>query len=89
MRASKLWDQNIPATYQSIMAVHVNNLRPAHEDGLTAGVVHDNGALRTRLEIDEFIKRKEMANLYILALHDLQKVDTWKERFSYFQIAGE
>jgi hypothetical protein len=83
------WDQNIPATYQSVMAVHVSNLRPAHEDGLTAGVIHDNGTLRTRLEIDEFIKRKEMANLYILALHDLQKVDTWKERFSYFQIAGE
>jgi hypothetical protein len=71
------------------MAVHVSNLLPAHEDGLTAGVVHDNGALRTRLEIDDFIKKKEMANLYILALHDLQRVDTWKERFSYFQIAGE
>jgi hypothetical protein len=71
------------------MTIHVNSLLPAHEDGLTAGVVHDNGALRTRLEIDDFIKRKEIANLYILALHELQKVDTWKERFSYFQIAGK
>ena len=71
------------------MAVHIKSLQQAHEDGLTAGVVHANGALRTRLEIDEFIKQKDMANLYILALISLQKLESWKDRFSWFQMAGE
>ena len=41
-----------------------------------------------RLEIDEFIKDKDMANLYILTLTNLQKMDSWRDPFSYFQIAG-
>ena len=71
------------------MAVDVQSLRHAHEHGLTVGVISTNGALRTRLEIDEFIKDKDMANLYILALINLQKMDSWRDRFSYFQIAGK
>jgi tyrosinase len=71
------------------MAVNFDRLRRAHEDGLTVGVIHANGALRTRLEIDEFIKEKDMANLYILALINLQKMDSWRDKFSYFQIAGK
>lgn len=71
------------------MALDIDGLRQAHADGLTVGVVHSNGALRTRLEIDEFIKHKDMANLYILALINLQKSDSWKDRFSYFQLAGK
>ena len=70
------------------MAIDVSSLRHAHERGLTVGVIHTNGALRTRLEIDEFIKEKDMANLYILALINLQKTDSWMDKFSYFQIAG-
>jgi hypothetical protein len=70
------------------MAVDVNSLRHAHEHGLTVGVIHTNGALRTRLEIDEFIKDKDMANLYILALINLQKLVSWRDKFSWFQIAG-
>jgi hypothetical protein len=71
------------------MAVDVKGLQHAHEHGLTVGVVPSNGALRTRLEIDEFIKEKDMANLYILALINLQKMESWTDRFSYFQIAGK
>lgn len=71
------------------MAVDVKSLQQAHEHGLTVGVVPSNGALRTRLEIDDFIKQKDMANLYILALINLQKMDSWRDRFSWFQIAGE
>lgn len=56
---------------------------------MTVGVIPTNGALRTRLEIDEFIKQKDLANLYILALINLQKMDSWRDRFSWFQIAGE
>jgi hypothetical protein len=71
------------------MALDIDDLQQAHADGLTVGVVHSNGALRTRLEIDEFIKQKDMANLYVLALINLQKSDSWKDRFSYFQMAGK
>jgi hypothetical protein len=71
------------------MALDIDDLQQAHADGLTVGVVHNNGALRTRLEIDEFIKEKDMANLYVLALINLQKSDSWKDRFSYFQMAGK
>ncbi len=70
------------------MSININGLREAHGQGLTVGVRHENGALRTRLEIDDFIKKKDMFNLYLLALIDLQKYDNWKDRFSYFQIAG-
>ena len=70
------------------MSVNIDRLRKAHAQGLTVGVRHENGALRTRLEIDDFIKKKDMFNLYLLALVDLQKYDNWKDRFSYFQIAG-
>jgi tyrosinase len=88
-RALELPGQNVPAAHLSVMAVDIKGLQQAHEDGLTAGVVHANGALRTRLEIDEFIKQKDMANLYILALINLQKMESWRDRFSWFQIAGE
>jgi hypothetical protein len=71
------------------MAVDIKSLQQAHEHGLTMGVVPSNGALRTRLEIDDFIKQKDMANLYILALINLQKMDSWRDRFSWFQMAGE
>ena len=74
--------------YVETMSTYIENLQESHAHGLTVGVVPENGVLRTRLEIDELIKRKEMFNLYLLALIDLQKYDSWKERFSYFQIAG-
>jgi hypothetical protein len=70
------------------MPIEADNLRIAHErDGLVVGVISTDGVLRTRLEIDTFIKDVPMTNLYLLALQELKALD-WRDRFSFFQIAG-
>jgi len=70
------------------MAVNIESLTQAHGSGPTVGVKLTDGKLRVRQEIDDFIRDPELANLYILALLQLQKHDSWKDRFLYFQIAG-
>jgi hypothetical protein len=40
---------------------------------LTLGVTNPDGSLRTRLEIDMFVKNVAMTNLYLLALRELKR----------------
>ena len=70
------------------MAVDIQSLRHAHDRGLTVGVISAEGRPRVRREIDEFVKDVDVANLYLLALKELQKPEVWKDRYSFFQIAG-
>jgi hypothetical protein len=48
----------------------------------------NSGKVQPRLEIDEFILDKDVLNLFILALHELQRPQRHTEAFSWFQIAG-
>ncbi|KAK5277222.1 hypothetical protein LTR40_010650, partial [Exophiala xenobiotica] len=83
------------------MTVNVDYIEESIKRGITVGVIPSGGAIRTRKEIDEFIKDTDCFNLYLLALIDLQRLPgareeeyfgtrrpKWDAAFSYFQIAG-
>ena len=71
------------------MAVNVEELRALQQEGLTVGVVPTNGSLRTRLEIDDFIRDNDLTNLFIISLGLLMNEPwTTDHPFSYFQMCG-
>jgi hypothetical protein len=59
----------------------------AQEDGYLVGV--RTGKIEPRLEIDEFILDKDMLNLFLLALIQMQDDQYYKEPWSWYQICGE
>jgi tyrosinase len=70
------------------MSVDINTLKDAQAKGLTVGVVPKSGQTALRLEIDDFIVDKELANLYFLALEAFMANDIYKQAFSYYEISG-
>lgn len=71
------------------MAVNIEELKALQKEGLTAGVVAPDGSLRTRLEIDDFVRDDDVTNLFIISLSLLMS-EPWTAAhpFSYFQLAG-
>ena len=59
----------------------------AQRDGFVVGLKTDQ--VLPRLEIDEFILDKDVLNLFLLALIQLQDDKIHTEPFSWYQIAGE
>jgi tyrosinase len=72
------------------MTIDITELQSLQAKGLTVGVVAKDRSLRTRLELDDFIQDRDVANLYFLALKDFME-EPWngpQSAFSFFQIAG-
>ncbi|KAK5196752.1 hypothetical protein LTR92_004297 [Exophiala xenobiotica] len=65
------------------MTVNVDYIEESIKRGITVGVIPSGGAIRTRKEIDEFIKDTDCFNLYLLALIDLQRLPGAREE-EYF-----
>lgn len=57
------------------------------EDGYIVGM--RTGKVEPRLEIDEFILDKDVLNLFLLALIQLQDDKYHREPWSWYQICGE
>ena len=68
------------------MAMPVSLSVTALQEGHVVGV--QTGRVEPRLEIDEFVLDKEVLNLFLLALIRLQDDASYKEPWSWFQIAG-
>jgi hypothetical protein len=59
----------------------------AMKEGYVVGV--KNGRVEPRLEIDDFVRDKELLNMFLLALEQLQLEGDYENRpWSWFQIAG-
>jgi hypothetical protein len=56
-------------------------------EGYVVGV--ENGTVEPRREIDEFVLDKDMLNLFLLALENIQDERHFHEPFSWFQISGK
>jgi hypothetical protein len=59
----------------------------AQEEGYIVGL--RTGKIEPRLEIDEFILDKDVLNLFLLALIQLQDDKYHKEPWSWYQISGK
>ena len=59
----------------------------AQENGYIVGL--KTGKVEPRLEIDEFVLDKDVLNLYLLALIQLQDDKYHKEPWSWYQISGK
>lgn len=59
----------------------------AQQEGYVVGL--RTGKVEPRLEIDEFILDKDVLNLFLLALIQLQDDKYHKEPWSWYQICGE
>lgn len=70
------------------MAVNIDQLRQNQLNGLTVGVVPQDGSTKLRLELDDLLQDADVTNLYLLALIELMKPGVWQDPFSWFQITG-
>jgi tyrosinase len=70
------------------MAVDTDKLRADQKRGLVVGVVPTDGSQELRLEIDDFLADKDLANLYFLALEAFMSKDIYEDPFSYYEISG-
>lgn len=57
----------------------------AQDDGYVVGL--QDGDIRPRLEIDDFVLDKDVLNLFLIALINLQRKD-YRDPWSWFQISG-
>ena len=58
------------------------------KNGYITGLHTDNGNIEPRLEIDEFVLDRDVLNVFLLALINLQGRD-YDDPWSWFQIAGK
>ena len=70
------------------MSVDFDALQKAQDARLTVGVVPKSGQTVVRLEIDDLLERRELANLYFLALESFMSEAIHENAFSYYEISG-
>jgi hypothetical protein len=63
-----------------------DTVKDAISQGYVLGL--QSGKIEPRLEIDEFILDKDVLNLFLLAIIELQSKD-YTDSWSWFQIAGD
>ena len=68
--------------------MNIDQLRKNQLNGLTVGVVPQDGSTKLRLELDDLLRDADVTNLYLLALIELMKPGVWQDPFSWFQITG-
>jgi hypothetical protein len=69
------------------MSVAASAIEEAQNNGYIVGL--KTGQVEPRLEIDEFVQDKDVLNLFLLALIQLQDEKHHTEPFSWYQISGE
>ena len=59
--------------------------KEAQDNGYVVGL--QDGNVQSRLEIDEFVLDRDVLNLFLIALINLQQKD-YRDPWSWFQISG-